>query len=261
ERSGLIALWNGRIAVVDAAGVRPVEPGTDRYVGTPTMNSCCKHLLMGLETCMETHVGALDRVDDVWQLRDDRGRDLGVFSGVVVAVPAPQAAPLLVAVPALAARARGVVMEPCWAVMATVRDAWECAFDAAFVHDSRLSWIARDNSKPGRSAAIETWTLHGSAAWSRAHLESTPEWIAEQLTAEWRRVLGPRAPAVERMEAHRWRYAIPPEPLAERFLLDTRLRLGACGDWCGGPRVEGAYLSGMGLAEAWDTARDTGSMA
>jgi predicted NAD/FAD-dependent oxidoreductase len=49
--------------------------------------------------------------------------------------------------------------------------------------------------------------------------------------------------------AHRWRYALPTEPLADRYLIDGDLSIGACGDWCAGPRVEGAFLSGAALAE------------
>ena len=49
-------------------------------------------------------------------------------------------------------------------------------------------------------------------------------------------------------EAHRWHYALPTEPLAERCLYDSTSKIGACGDWCGGPRVEGAYLSGKAIA-------------
>jgi len=36
--------------------------------------------------------------------------------------------------------------------------------------------------------------------------------------------------------------------LPESSLWDEQHRLGACGDWCGGPRVEGALKSGMALA-------------
>ncbi|MGF2507850.1 NAD(P)/FAD-dependent oxidoreductase, partial [Ralstonia pseudosolanacearum] len=31
-------------------------------------------------------------------------------------------------------------------------------------------------------------------------------------------------------------------------LWDAASRLGACGDWCEGPRVEAAFLSGVALA-------------
>jgi renalase len=50
--------------------------------------------------------------------------------------------------------------------------------------------------------------------------------------------------------AHRWRWALPVDPLPEPFLLDEKQALGLAGDWCGGPRVEGAYLSGVALARA-----------
>jgi predicted NAD/FAD-dependent oxidoreductase len=38
--------------------------------------------------------------------------------------------------------------------------------------------------------------------------------------------------------AFRWRFAIPANPLPERFVYDDALRIGLCGDWVGGPRVE-----------------------
>ncbi|MFO7904750.1 MAG: hypothetical protein R6U98_18945, partial [Pirellulaceae bacterium] len=47
---------------------------------------------------------------------------------------------------------------------------------------------------------------------------------------------------------HRWRYAWPPDPLEDRCLFDSSSGLGACGDWCSGPRVEGAFLSGTAAA-------------
>ena len=49
-------------------------------------------------------------------------------------------------------------------------------------------------------------------------------------------------------KAHRWLYSRPVESLPESSLWDESNWLGACGDWCGGPRVEGALKSGISLA-------------
>ena len=38
-------------------------------------------------------------------------------------------------------------------------------------------------------------------------------------------------------------------PLDSPCLFDSQLKIGACGDWCGGRRVAGAFVSGMTLAE------------
>ena len=42
---------------------------------------------------------------------------------------------------------------------------------------------------------------------------------------------------------------IPDSTLEARFIWDPHIKVGVCGDWCGGPRVEGAYLSGLELAQ------------
>ena len=49
--------------------------------------------------------------------------------------------------------------------------------------------------------------------------------------------------------AHRWAYSIPVDPAPEACLFDPESGVGACGDWCGGARVEGAFLSGIAMAE------------
>ncbi|MHB0960402.1 MAG: NAD(P)/FAD-dependent oxidoreductase [Pirellulaceae bacterium] len=120
-------------------------------------------------------------------------------------------------------------------------------FDGAFVHESPLSWMARNNSKPQRGSQ-ESWVLHASPEWTSTYLEDEPgEALPKMLDAFWQATaVMPRTPIYA--ACHRWRWALPPEPLPHRCLFDSSLRLGACGDWCSGPRVEGAFLSGMAVA-------------
>ncbi|MDP1007019.1 hypothetical protein Q6240_28100, partial [Klebsiella pneumoniae] len=35
---------------------------------------------------------------------------------------------------------------------------------------TEYDWLARNRSKPGRDTALDTWVLHATSAWSRAHL-------------------------------------------------------------------------------------------
>jgi len=65
------------------------------------------------------------------------------------------------------------------------------------------------------------------------------------------RRVGCSAAAQETFSAvHRCRYALVEETAGVAFLWDDEIRLGACGDWCLGPRVEAAFDSGEALAEA-----------
>jgi predicted NAD/FAD-dependent oxidoreductase len=68
------------------------------------------------------------------------------------------------------------------------------------------------------------------------------------MLAEFRRVTDVEASPVTAV-AHRWRYSGPGTKSHAACLFDAGLRAGACGDWLAGSRVEGAYLSGLALAE------------
>jgi renalase len=143
-----------------------------------------------------------------------------------------------------------VEMLPCWAVLIHFARRLSVDWNGAFVQQSPLAWIARDSSKPSRPASPEAWVLHASPAWSHKHLESSPDQVTSRLLDAMRQALGPHQPLPEIVfaTAHRWRFAIPDEPLSASFLLDEQLRLAVAGDWCGGPTVEGAFLSGWELA-------------
>ena len=47
---------------------------------------------------------------------------------------------------------------------------------------------------------------------------------------------------------HRWHYAQTLEALNQSHLWEPASRIGVCGDWCLGHRVEDAFISGLELA-------------
>jgi predicted NAD/FAD-dependent oxidoreductase len=253
--AGLVAPWEGTIAVLDRGEFEFKDDRTDRVVAVPGMNAVCRHLAADLEVRYQHRIVDLERGDGAWWLHDADGGRSGPFDAVVVSAPAPQTAALLAEVapelgdraPEIADRAGGVEMAPCWAVMAAFEDPLCLGFDGAFVHDSPLSWVSRNDSKPGRPSG-ESWVLHGSAEWSEAHLELDAEIVAHRLADAFSVAVGRELPRPNHLVAHRWRFALPTEPLLEPCLFDPSLAIAACGDWAGGPRVEGAYLSGFAAA-------------
>jgi renalase len=248
RQDGVVAKWAGKTAVLEGGAINIREDDTERFVGVPGMNALCRRLASDTEVSYQSRVTALERINQRWRLAAEDGNDLGRFDAVVVSAPAPQAAALLKQeAPDLAALSAAVKMAPCWAVMVAFPQALEVGFDGAFVHGSPLSWVARNTSKPGRPVD-ETWVLHATPQWSQQHLELDPEDVAPRLLEAYADALGKVLPGPSHIAAHRWRFALPVEPLAEPCLFEPELALAACGDWCGGPRVEGAFLSGNAAA-------------
>ncbi len=122
-------------------------------------------------------------------------------------------------------------------------------FDAAFVNGSALSWIARNSSKPKRNWKIDTWVIQASPTWSHAHLDDQPDDVGAFLMEAFEDLIPAGLPRAFYAKVHRWRRATADPPLAVGAIHDPDSRITLCGDWCKGPRIEDAYLSGLEAAE------------
>jgi predicted NAD/FAD-dependent oxidoreductase len=217
--------------------------------------------MAGTDLRTARHAAFLHRIDAGWQVRHldaadilpgcttREGGDLsGPFGAVLVALPGHQAASLIAtAGHRFADTARTAVMAPCWAVMARFAEPID-GCDVRQSATSSVAWAAREGSRPGAEPAADRWVLHASADWSRAHLEDGPEVAGAALIAAFRAETGAAAPDL--VLAHRWRYALVETPLGQACLWDDAARLGLCGDWCLGGRIEAAHDSGTALARA-----------
>jgi predicted NAD/FAD-dependent oxidoreductase len=242
---GIVAEWPGRLVRISPEGSEPAKDAR-RFVGMPSMISLASHLAAGLDVQAGVRIEAVERSGREWRLVDDTGVDVGHFDRVIVAVPAKQAAALLMAAPKLRHAAERVRMAPCWAGMFVFEDRLPTDFDGAFLSEGPLSWIARDSSKPGRPN-FESWVVHGTPEWTARHWDVHRNDIPDLMAVELEKVVGP-LPGRSFQRAHRWGYALADVP-ARELLYEGALGIGAVGDWCVGGRVEGALLSGIEMAE------------
>ena len=245
--AGVLASWMPRLAIISEEGRRERKPHTERFVGVPRMSALTRYLAEHLQVTCRCRIAELRRSDQGWRPVSDDGEQQPPADTVILALPAPQAAELLPDGHPLWEPIRGVRMAPCWAVMAAFPEAVPADVDAAFVNVGPLSWVARDSSKPGRDAG-HCWVLHASEEWSCEHLDASPESVCTALLKAFKETVAP-VPEPVHIEAHRWRYARAPAPLGVLSLWDEATRIGVCGDWCCTNRVEGAFRSGVSIAE------------
>lgn len=242
---GIVAPWSPRI--VTLPGGVPLTPRESWYVGLPRMSAITRLLATGLaDVRYEARVEKIARASGAWSLTTSDGVRAD-FDAVVVAIPAPQAVELISPIlPNIAAMVDAEVnTSPCWAMTVTSPHALDVPFDAAYVDNSPVAWLACDSSKPGRAAG-QRWVVHADGDWSARHLELEPAAVAERLMAALSDFVPVPADCV--VNAHRWRFAKVSTPLGAMASWDAATGLGLCGDWFIGPRVEAAWLSGRALA-------------
>ncbi len=221
--------------------------GEEAWVGVPSMNAPLRHLADALGVRWSARVEAAVPGPDGWRLLgDDIGEDR--FDGVVVAVPAEQAATLLAPLaPDLARRAADTPSLPCWTLMAAFAERLPIPGDV-LKRRGAIDWASRNSAKPGR-VGLEAWVLHATPDWSRAHLEDEPDTVQAALLAMLAAEAGGAPVQTLSASVHRWRYARSGGS-GDGMLWDPSRRIGVCGDWLLGPRVESAFLSGRRLAAA-----------
>jgi renalase len=218
------------------------------YVGTPDMNSLCKTLALGLSVNMNTQVASIDAVEQGWLLKDSAGEQLGQFDWVISTSPAPQANELLPDCFVYKSELSTVNFSPCFSLMLGFESTHKLNFDAAVVRNSPLGWIVSDSSKPGRPASFSLM-VHSDNTWAQTQLESNIDDVRHAMLKALNDIMGDSLPPPNHIAIHRWRYAKANTSCKQSFLLDESNALAACGDWCGGSRIEDAYLSGLKLGE------------
>jgi predicted NAD/FAD-dependent oxidoreductase len=231
-----------------SAGVAAPWPtaGSEAFIGMPAMNAVLRHLCLDHTVHFSSLIKGILRRGKQWQLVGAACSDT-VFDGVVLALPAEQTAPIMtlhdfeLALAALYARS-----QPNWTGMFAFAE--PLTHPSGIVRDSGIiAWAARNNAKPGRSGP-EAWVVQATPRWSLENLEHAPEEIAAHLQSALASVTGHNLPLLIGQSIHRWRYALS-AGTGVGCLWNETLRLGACGDWLIGPRIESAWISGRLLAE------------
>ncbi len=215
SRAGVVRPWRGRIVQLRDGVAADLPNDRSRFVGNPGMSAVCGYLARDIDVRTQTRIGNLDELEG--------------FDARVVAIPAEQARELTPLPDAETA--------PCIAVFGVFAQRPDLEFAAARVDHSPLAWLAvRDDA----------FVLHSSKAWATNHFDAPS---APALLEEFQNVIRPwELPKINFVQLHKWRYARVIRALNEPYVWNERTRIGACGDWCLGPRVESAYLSGDALA-------------
>lgn len=249
----VVAPWpesGQRIVVLKNGAIESESSSQNRFVATPAMNSICKHLASGLNIEKQIRVGSVEKSDGRILLLDDNQTKLGTFDRVIVSAPASQAAELLSEFPSLSEPIGRIEMAECFAAMISFEKPITLEWVGAFLHDSFLTWAARNSSKPNRNKEFENLVLHADPKWTMEHWEEDPEKVAGEMLDEFWRVSGIEAQPNVHLQGHRWKFAIANANVENSYgcFFDRDFGIVACGDWANGSRVEGAFLSGMSAA-------------
>jgi predicted NAD/FAD-dependent oxidoreductase len=184
-----------------------------------------------------------------WQVTLDDGT-VHHADALVVTCPLPQSYSLLVTAGVeLPADLIRTEYDRTIALLATLDRSSALDAPGGLQHPTELLSFVTDNHRKGISTD-HALTVHAGAAWSDAHWGDDADAIVSALTDAASAYLGDAV--VTAAQVKKWRFATPRTIWPERCWAsaDAAAPLVLAGDAFGGPKVEGAVLSGLAAAAA-----------
>ena len=234
--------------------------GNTRYVGTNGMGPLAAHLAKGLDIRSSEHVSYINFKNDTWKVTtqphgEEKTRHHEA-DFLILTAPVPQSLALIDESNIELdyddeEDLRRIQYSKCISVLAQLDGPSGLPQPGAMdLNLETLRWLG-DNFAKQISKVPGTLTINSSPRFAQAHWDSPDEVRIPLILKAARPFI--RADVVS-ATAHRWGYSEPlriyreKQPFRKDFLVDSRIRLGMCGDGFGGARVEAAAMSGLHLA-------------
>ncbi len=221
--------------------------GHPRYAIRGGMSQLAAAMAGGLEVRCSFHVEHVheeaNRVVVDWP--EAHGHEAGrlVADAVIVTVPVPQAAALLggdVFVPPIS-------YLPTLSLMVTLDRGVEVSPSGGLqVADDPVWSFVGDNQAKGTST-VPAVTFHSTSGFAASRLDDPVSSITDELVDAARPFL--HGASVFETQLQRWLYATPIQSFPEGSFATEGGRIILAGDAFGGPKIEGAFLSGLEAAD------------
>jgi len=250
---GLAYIWSYGFS--DGSLAAPsVDEGYPRHAIRGGVNALMKHLAEDLNVMLETEIFTATCDDEGWILQDQDG-NLFVGNALLMTSPVPQSLKILDMGATVLTRddeaaLRAIEYDPCLTGIFWVDGLVRLPPPGAVQRrNDNISWIG-DNHQKGISPDARIITMQASGKYSAQMWSAPDDRILNALRTSLQIYMDDDA-VIREAQLKRWRYSEPTTTYEDRYLLaDNSPLLMFAGDAFGGPRVEGAVLSGLAAGQA-----------
>ena len=172
QADNIVRPWDAWLVELQKGQVSNGDMATQRFIGYPRMTVIAETLAKSCDVVYSSNICEIERqAEGGWRLFNERGDYLGAFDVVILATAASETAMLASQVPQLKDKAESIEMAACWSGMFAFQNRLDIPYDAAYVLDSALSWICRDQHAHAAPNS-DCWVLHATPEWSQQYIAS-----------------------------------------------------------------------------------------
>jgi renalase len=254
--AGILRVWTEGIHRLSADGIlQPPTKFAPYYAAALGATSIAKYLGRDLEIIGDKLITSIDPISNGWRLSTKDPEFNLTAEQVIFATPPAQALVI----------AKKEIDADCIQQLSNIQFSRSIAAIAVYpitdqtaaipwqgiqcLEHPTLAWIGLDSSKQ-LNPTQPVLVVQSSAAFAEQYFDVPDLAIIGQKLIDAIVPLISSLTTPELVQVHRWGYAFAQNPASSQFLAaQTTAPLYFCGDWCGGNRVESAYLSGLAVAD------------
>lgn len=253
EAEGVVFVWSQGFS--DGSLMTEIQDGHPRYAAKQGLNSVVKYLAKDLrDVRTETRVVTATCDPNGWILQDEGGNII-LGHALLLTAPVPQSLEILDEGATVLNRQDYEVLSqieymPSLTGMFWVEGKVTLPQPGAIQRrNANIAWIA-DNRAKGVSPDATIITVQANESYSKQMWSSPDDRVLKAMLTNLQMFMADNV-VVRDAQLKRWRYATPTTTYPERCLVaENETPLVFAGDAFGGPRVEGAVLSGLAAADA-----------
>ena len=219
-----------------------------KLIGTKGNNSISKHLLKKIKCNFEHELTNIKRLNDHWELtfKNDVKQ---ICKNLILTCPFPQSKKLGQKYLNKSYLNQKVKMDANLTVM-IVTNKLKQLNSSYFFNDDMLGWAAYENSKKRFKFKYDLWTLQSTYKYGNKFTKdyrNKRKYYTNQLVKKFEKLTKLKIKKIHHSRIHGWMYSSNSKPLKQLSLWNKSLKLGLCGDYFGGPRLENGWQSAHDL--------------
>ena len=221
-----------------------------KYIGLTANNALSKYYLRGIKLSLESQIIKIKYKKYFWEITLS-DNSLYQFKALILTCPFPQLKKLAKNYLDKKILNLKVNMQPNITAMVALKNQKEYPISSIKFEDDILAWAANENSKNRFKSNTNLWTLQASLKWSKKTINKykNNSFIIKELVSRFINLTGFDKKKIIYTGVHGWKYSYNYEKTPFLSYWDKKNKLGVCGDWFNGPKVENAWLSARDLAK------------
>ena len=222
-----------------------------KFIGKKANNDICKHQLKNIKQNYFSHINKIVRTKNYWEITLKNKKKF-FFKSLILTCPYPQLKKLAKRYLNNRLLKLNIEMQPNITAMLAIRNKKKISINSIKFKDDILTWAANENSKKRFKSNLNLWTLQASLKWSKKNINKYKKnkIILSQLVSRFLKLTGFDNKMVVYKKIHGWKYSYSYKKSSLSSSWNKKHKLGICGDWFLGSKVEDSWTSANSLFKA-----------